>query len=93
MLGLLNGIVPGVTFGSLSLENMKLIGCASQGHQEREGQNTWGPDWLGCPEILVKRLVMCAAVKPIRKVCILQPRSRVRNFDVPYVIYSKFSKS
>ena len=63
MLGLLNGIVPGVTFGSLSLDHVKLIGCASQGHQEGEGQNTWGSDRLGCPKILVKRLVMCATVK------------------------------
>ena len=76
-----------------SFDHLKLIGCASQGHQEGEGQNTGGSDWLGCPEILVKRLVMCATVKPVRKVCILQPRSRVCNFDVPYVIYSKFSKS
>ena len=30
---------------------------------------------------------------PVWKVCILQPRSWVRNFDVPYIIYSKFSKS
>ena len=30
---------------------------------------------------------------PVWKVCMLQPRSRARNFDVPYIIYSKFSKS
>ena len=30
---------------------------------------------------------------PVWKVCILQPRSRARNFDVPYIIYSKFLKS
>ena len=27
------------------------------------------------------------------KVCILQPRSRLRSFDVPYIFYSKLSKS
>ena len=26
-------------------------------------------------------------------VCIVQPRSRLRSFDVPYIFYSKFSKS
>ena len=29
------------------------------------GQNTWGPDWLGGPEILVKRLVMGATFKMV----------------------------
>ena len=27
------------------------------------------------------------------KVCIVQPRSRLRSFDVPYIFYSKFTKS
>ena len=30
---------------------------------------------------------------PVWKVCIVQPRSRLRSFDVPYIFYSKFSKS
>ena len=30
---------------------------------------------------------------PVWKVCILQPRSRARNFDVSYIIYIKFLKS
>ena len=29
----------------------------------------------------------------IWKVCIVQPRSRLRSFKVPYIFYSKFSKS
>ena len=29
------------------------------------GQNTWGLDWLGGPEILVKRLVSGATVKMV----------------------------
>ena len=32
-------------------------------------------------------------LSPVSKVCILQPRSWVRYFDVPNIIYSKFSKS
>ena len=31
----------------------------------QEGQNTWGPDWLGGPKILVKRLVIGATVKRV----------------------------
>ena len=30
--------------------------------------------------------------KPVWKVCIVQPRSRLHNFDVPYIFYNKFSK-
>ena len=30
---------------------------------------------------------------PVWKVCILQPRSRACNFDVFYIMFSKFSKS
>ena len=30
---------------------------------------------------------------PVWKVCISQPRSRARNFDIPYIIYNKFLKS
>ena len=38
----------------------------------------------------IKLSPMCA---PVRKVCIMQPTSRLRSFDVPYIFYSKFSKS
>ena len=31
--------------------------------------------------------------KPVWKVCIVEPRSRLHSFDVPYIFYSKFSKS
>ena len=34
-----------------------------------------------------------AGCDPVWKVCIVQPRSRLRSFDVPYIFYSKFSKS
>ena len=41
----------------------------TQGRREegggQEGQNTWGPDWLGGPEILVKHLVIGATVKRV----------------------------
>ena len=30
---------------------------------------------------------------PVWKVCIVQPRSRLGSFDVPYIFYSKFPKS
>ena len=41
--------------------------------------------------LLIMGHVCCYS--PVWKVCILQPRYRARNFDVPYIIYSKFFKS
>ena len=38
------------------------LGHRAQGRREggggAEGKNTWGPDWFGGPEILIKHLVI-----------------------------------
>ena len=41
----------------------------------------------------VKKAQIVGAGAPVWKVCIVQPRSRLRSFDVPYIFYSKFLKS
>ena len=44
-----------------------LMFLAKAGEREggRGGQNTWGPDWSGGLEILIKHLVMGATVKRV----------------------------
>ena len=48
-------------------KSMLLMSCKAgeTGGGQGGGQNTWGPDWLGEPKILVKRLVMGVTVKKV----------------------------
>ena len=55
------------TFSSINYETTKPFKAVlkSKAGERGGGQNTWGPDWLRGPEILVKRLVMGATVKRV----------------------------
>ena len=44
---------------------LPLLHALSQGRQEKGGQIIGGLDWLGGPQILVKRLVMSETVKTV----------------------------